>query len=412
MPPSGNAAGASRDLRGGQDMLGIKRSAAALSLAGLALAHAASADTRPELRIGVVSSMTGGASAIAAGAVATINLMQERLGQDAELPFRVTFVKYDDGSDPARAVNAARKLIQEDRVHLVICCTTTPASLAVNKVVEEEKTPNLSLASAAAVIEPADQHRFTFKTPLTDRLMIVRTVDYLRSKGYRTVAFMGLEDSYGEGGWVEFQRIAGEKGMKIVSAERFARGDTNFTPQAMRVVRQKPDAVYVHAIPPSSALAHESLRRVGFGGEILHGAGSSTAALIAVGKKAIEGAVVGTAALTVYRQLPASHPIKPVVERFVGLYEGKYGAGKADLFAAQAYDTVNIPVAAYRQVVAAGKASGLAQARLALRDAIEQTREYVGVTGIYNYSPQDHLGLDGRSTFLAIVRNGRFELLK
>ena len=91
----------------------------------------------------------GRRSAIATGAVAAINLMEERTAADASLPFRVSFIKYDDGSDPARAVNATRKLIQEDRVHLVICCTTTPASLAVNKVIEEERVPNLSLAAAA-----------------------------------------------------------------------------------------------------------------------------------------------------------------------------------------------------------------------------------------------------------------------
>ena len=236
-------------------------------LAGLACAGlfptAAQADDRPELRIGVVSSVTGGASAIATGAVAAINLMEERTAADASLPFRVSFIKYDDGSDPARAVNATRKLIRKI-ASTVICCTTTPASLAVNKVIEEERVPNLSLAAAASVIEPADAHRFTFKTPLTDRLMIDHTVDYMVKQGWKQVAFMGLEDSYGEGGWVEFKQIATRKGLEIVAAERFSRGDTNFTPQALRVSQKKPDAVYFHAIPPSSALATETLRRVGY----------------------------------------------------------------------------------------------------------------------------------------------------
>ena len=384
---------------------------AGLACAGLFLATAAQADDRPELRIGVVSSVTGGASAIATGAVAAINLMEERTAADASLPFRVSFIKYDDGSDPARAVNATRKLIQEDRVHLVICCTTTPASLAVNKVIEEERVPNLSLAAAASVIEPADAHRYTFKTPLTDRLMIDHTVDYMVKQGWKQVAFMGLEDSYGEGGWVEFKQIATRKGLEIVAAERFSRGDTNFTPQALRVSQKKPDAVYFHAIPPSSALATETLRRVGYKGPVLHGAGSATPAFMAVGKKAVEGALVGTSALPVYRQLPDDHPLKPGIAAFVQAYDGKYGAGKTDMFAAQAYDTVQIPLLAYRQVVAAGKAADLTQARLALRDAIEATREYRGVNGLFSYSPTDHLGLDRRSTFLVTVKDGKFELL-
>ena len=111
-------------------------------------------------------------------------------------------------------------------------------------MIEEERVPNLSLAAAASVIEPADAHRFTFKTPLTDRLMIDHTVDYMVKQGWKQVAFMGLEDSYGEGGWVEFKQIATRKGLEIVAAERFSRGDTNFTPQALRVSQKKPDAVY------------------------------------------------------------------------------------------------------------------------------------------------------------------------
>ena len=175
--------------------------------------------------------------------------------------------------------------------------------------------------------------------------------------------------------------------------------------------QKKPDAVYFHAIPPSSALATETLRRVGYKGPVLHGAGSATPAFMAVGKKAVEGALVGTSALPVYRQLPDDHPLKPGIAAFVQAYDGKYGAGKTDMFAAQAYDTVQIPLLAYRQVVAAGKAADLTQARLALRDAIEATREYRGVNGLFSYSPTDHLGLDRRSTFLVTVKDGKFELL-
>ena len=278
-------------------------------------------------------------------------------------------------------------------------------------MIEEERVPNLSLAAAASVIEPADAHRFTFKTPLTDRLMIDHTVDYMVKQGWKQVAFMGLEDSYGEGGWVEFKQIATRKGLEIVAAERFSRGDTNFTPQALRVSQKKPDAVYFHAIPPSSALATETLRRVGYKGPVLHGAGSATPAFMAVGKKAVEGALVGTSALPVYRQLPDDHPLKSGIAAFVQAYDGKYGTGKTDMFAAQAYDTVQIPLLAYRQVVAAGKAGDLTQARQALRDAIEATREYRGVNGLFSYSPTDHLGLDRRSTFLVTVKDGKFELL-
>ncbi|MFA5664509.1 ABC transporter substrate-binding protein [Castellaniella sp.] len=385
----------------------------AASLAALCLAQSAqAAEQRPEFVVGVVNSVTGGASAIAAGAVSTFDLLEDRYAKDDTLPFKVRFINYDDGSDPAKSVNTVRKLIQEDGAHLVICCTTTPASLAVNPVVDEARTPNLSLASAASVIDPAAEHPFTFKAPLTDRLMIAYTIDYMLDKGYKNVAFMGLDDSYGEGGWVEFKNIAADKGLNIVADERFARGDTNFTPQALKVSREKPDAVYFHAIPPSSALATAALRRVGYQGPIFHGAGTPTPSFIAVGKKAVEGAIVGATPFTVREQLPADYPLRPVIEAFVTSYDAKYGPGKVDMFSAQANDTMLVAIEALKLATQAGvDANDLPAARVAVRDALENVKDLKGVNGIYTFSPDNHLGIDERSTLLVEVEDGQFKLL-
>lgn len=390
-------------------MTSIRMRLAAVGLTAL-IPVATLADDRPEFRIGTVSSVTGGASAIAASAVLAINQLEQRLGADSSLPFKVRFIKYDDGSDPAKAINAVRKLSQEDKAHVIVCCTTTPSSLAVNKAIDEEKVPNVSVASAASVIKPASERRYTFKTPVTDQLMIETTLDDMARKGYKRAAFLGLDDSYGEGGWVEFSGQAKAKGIEIVASERFSRSDTNFTPQSLRVAQKNPDVVYYHAIPPSAALAHEALRRVGYKGPIYHGAGSANPAFLSVGKQAIEGAIVGTMAITVYRQLPDSHPLKSVITNFVKAFDAQYGDGKADLFAAQAYDAVMIPVTAWGKLSPAVRSGDLAQARNALRDAIENTRNYHGTLGIFNFSADDHLGLDRRSTVLVEVKNGRFTL--
>jgi branched-chain amino acid transport system substrate-binding protein len=369
------------------------------------------AQTKPEYRIGIVTATTGAASVIAAPAVAAINLLEEKTAADKSLPFTVKFIKYDDASDPTKSVNTVRKLIQDDQVHIVICCTTTPSSLAIAKVVEEAAVTAIAMAASASVVEPVAEKQYMFKTPLTDRLMINYTLDRMQKKGIKTIAFMGLEDAYGEGGWVELKALAEKKGIQIVAAERFARGDTNFAPQALRVLRAKPDAVYFHAIPPSAALAHEALKRVGYAGPIYHGAGAPTNAFLSIGKQAVEGAIVGAIPITVYKDLPASNPIVPVITQFVSEYDARYGEGKAELFATQAWDAVNIALNALKRYAAAGKPGELAQARKDIRAQVENTKNFIGTHGIFNYSPTDHVGLDTRTTFLVQVRNGRFELL-
>ncbi|WP_175760083.1 ABC transporter substrate-binding protein [Burkholderia anthina] len=370
------------------------------------------AQEKPTYKIGIVTATTGSASVIAAPANNAIALYEEQLAAQKDLPFNVQFIKYDDASDPTKSVNSVRKLIQDDKVDIVICCTTTPSSLAIAKTVEDAKVTAVSMSAGAAVVEPVAEKRFMFKTPITDRLMINYTLDVMKKKGIKTVAFMGLDDAYGEGAWVEFKPLAEKNGIKVVANERFARGDTNFAPQALRVKGSSPDAVYIHAIPPSSALVNEALKRVGFKGPIYHGAGSPTSSFLAIGKQSVEGAIVGATPITVYKELPKDNPLVPVITTFVTAYDAKYGQGKAEIFATQGYDAVGLSINALKRYTASGKKGDLAQRRVDIRNVMEDTRNYVGTVGIFNYSATDHVGLDERTLFLVQVKNGQFTLLK
>lgn len=385
--------------------------AIAAACAALMLSATAFAADKPELRIGSVVAMTGPASALGLPEKNALELLQEQIAADTSLPFTVKFITYDDASDPTKAVNNVRKLITEDNAHVVICCTTTPTSMAILETVTQAKVPNISLALGQSVIEPAKDRYWIFKTPSTDQLQVAALVDDMVKRGIKQVAFLGLEDSFGEGGWVALQAVAKAKGVDIVAAERFARTDTNFTPQALKVRQSNPGAVYIHAIPPSSALVHQALKRVGYTGPIYHSGGSANNAFISIGKKDVDGALLGTTPVLVYTDLPDSNPLKPVITKFAALYEKRFNVPKVDIFPGQSWDAGNIVIEAAKAAVKSGaKLDNVDAARAALRDKIEGTKEFVGVGGIFNYSPNDHLGLDQRSTFISIVKNDEFRL--
>lgn len=381
------------------------------ALAALAMSATAFAADKPELRIGSVVAMTGPASALGLPEKNALELLQEQIAKDTNLPFTVKFITYDDASDPTKAVNNVRKLITEDQVHVVICCSTTPTSMAILETVTQAKVPNISLALGQSVIEPVKDRHWIFKTPSTDQLQVSGLVDDMVKRGIKKVAFLGLEDSFGEGGWIALQSVAKAKGVEIVASERFSRTDTNFTPQALKVRQSNPGAVYIHAIPPSSALVHQALKRVGYAGPIYHSGGSANNAFISIGKQDVEGALLGTTPVLVYTDLPDSNPLKPVIAKFAALYEKRFNVPKVDIFPGQSWDAGNIALRAAEEVVkAGGKLDDLDASRAALRDKIEGIKEFVGVGGIFNYSPTDHLGLDQRSTFISVVKNGEFRL--
>lgn len=386
--------------------------AGALALLLSAVPLSAGAQARPVLRVGAVLASSGPASFLGVPEKNALEIAAEKFKSDRSLPFDVEFIVYDDASDPTKSVNSTRRLINEDNVHVVICCTTTPASMAILETINSSAVLNISLASAASVVEPADQRKWTFKTPTTDRLMILRTLDYMLKRGQKKIAFFGNEDSYGEAGLTELRKLAPGKGVELVAIERFGRTDTNFTPQALRIKQANPDAVYFHSIPPSAALAHQALVRVGYRGPIYHSAGAANAGFLSVGGDAIEGAIVGTGPVAVYEQMSAGNPLKRAAADFAKLFDAKFGAGKTDLFAGQGWDAALLAVKAIEGAYKGGASPAkLPEFRAKARDAMEGIRDFPGTMGVFNYSPQDHLGLDRRSTVLVVVKNKKFVLL-
>ena len=382
-------------------------------LAAVSSSSAAMAQDKPELRIAAIIAVTGPASALGAPERNAVELFDKTWSSRTDLPFKIKVISYDDGSDPTKSVSLTRKAIEEDKVHVVVCCTTTPGSMAIIDTVSAAKVTMISMASSLSIVEPASARPFTFKTPTSDKLMIQRTLDYVKRQGIKKIGFFGLEDAYGEGGLKELQNVAKDTGTELAATERFARQDTNFTPQALRLKQAGLDAVYIHAIPPSADLAHEALKRVGYTGPIYHGGGSSINAFVDIGKANVEGAIVGVGALNVYDQIKQDNPLRPVLAKFADLFDGVYGKGKVDLFAGQSWDAMMLAVNAYQSAAASGaKADDLAAMRVAIKDAMEHTKDWPGVNGVFNITPADHLGLDKRSTFLSQIKGGKFVLIE
>lgn len=382
-------------------------------LACAVAAAGAWAQGKPTLVIGVVVSASGPAAALGLPEKKAVELVHDQARSRADLPFVPRFVVVDDASDPTRAVNSVRKLAEEDQAAVVICCTTTPASMAILDTVKSLGLLNISMASAASVVEPVGERFWTFKTPMTDRMQIAYTLEMMKKRGVRKVGYMGLEDAYGEAGWNEFRKLAPAHGLEIVANERFARADTNFTPQALRVRQAAPEALYVHAIPPASVLVHQALTRVGYDKPVFHSAGAANNGFLSVAKGSVDGAYVVSGAIQVFDQLPGSHPLKKPLQEFVQAYAKKYPGETADLFAGQGWDAGQLALAALSAAVRAmPPGATLPQLRAAARDQMERIRGHAGSNGIFNFSKDDHLGLDQTGLVMLKVADGKFRLLQ
>ncbi len=109
--------------------------------------------------------------------------------------------------------------------------------------------------------------------------------------------------------------------------------------------------------------------------------------------------------LMVGDELSDKDPQKPVIKEFVKLYQdaGYDKQFPINTHSGYAWDAIYIVTNAMKQGGTDPKA---------LRDAIEQTKGYVGVSGIYNLTPEDHNGLGVDSMVMVQVKNGKFALAK
>ena len=380
------------------------------SLAGLAglavIAMLPSLPAAAQVRIGLMVSATGPTSAIGIPQKNTGELLPARIGDTS-----IEYVQFDDGGDTTRAVQNAKKLIQESRVDAIIGPSTTPNALAILDLIAENEIPLMATVGTQSVVEPLDaKRRWVFKTTQNDDLISAALVAHMLKHKVRTVGFIGLNDPYGENWAKVFGGQAQKAGIKLVASERYARTDQSVTGQALRLLAAKPDAVLVAGVGGPGVLPQATLFDQGYRGQVYQTHGIATEDFIRLGGPKVEGTILAAGPMLVIDEIPDSNPIKQVSTRYIRAYERLFGQRPAT-FGANTYDSGLILQAAMPQAIARAK-PGTVEFRRALRDAIESSiKGLVGCQGVFTMSPTNHNGMDERARVLVTVKGGKFRLL-
>ncbi len=369
----------------------------------LATAFTAQAGT---IKVGITVSQTGPAASLGIPQRNSVALLPTEIAGQ-----KIEYILLDDATDTTKAVANTRKLIDEDNVDVVVGPSITPAALAMIDIVGEKKVPMIALAASAKIIDPPGGARaWVFKTPQNDSLMADAVAGHMALAKIKTVAFIGFNDAYGDGWLGEITRALGEKGIKLVDAERYARTDTSVTGQVLKIVSANPDAVLIAGAGSPAALPAKALAERGYRGKVYQTHGAANADFLRVGGKDVEGEVLPAGPVLVADQLPDGNPIKPVAQAYAHAYEAKYGPGSMATFGAHLYDAGLLLTAAVPEAIAKAQ-PGTPGFRAALRDALENQRNLVMTQGVASMSPTDHNGFDARARVMVTVKNGKWVLL-
>ncbi|MBI4241752.1 MAG: ABC transporter substrate-binding protein [Candidatus Rokubacteria bacterium] len=358
-------------------------------------------------KIGAIFSITGPGSSLGVPERDTAQMLEAEVnarggiaGPDGKRhPVKV--VIYDDASDETRAVLAAKKLIEEDRVAAIVGTTLSGTSLAILDTVQKAQVPLVSCAAAIKIVEPVGERKWVFKTPQSDFLIIGVLVDYLKAKGLTKVAWLHVDYAFGDLGWIEFQKAAPKAGIQIVAQEKFGTKDVDMTPQFTRVKAAEPTAVVVWSIPPSASIATKNYADLGIKAPLLQSHGVGNKMYIQLAGPAANGVVFPAGKLLVAEHLGDNDPQKAVLLAYAKDFEARYGS--RNTFGGHAWDAIKL-------VAAAMEKAGTDRAKV--RAAIETTRNFVGITGVFDFSPTDHNGLDRRAVTMIQILDGQWRPAK
>ena len=360
-----------------------------------------------DVNVGVTLSATGPAASLGIPEKNTIALLPTTIAGQ-----KVNYIVLDDASDTTTAVKNTRKLISENKVDVMIGSTITPNSLAMIDVVAEAEVPMISMAASARIVDPANpKTRWVFKTPQHDQHMATAIAAHMSNAGVKTVGFIGFNDAYGEGWYKEFVKYADTYKLKLVANERYNRTDTSVTGQVLKILSAKPDAVLIAGSGTPAALPQVALKERGYNGRYYQTHGVANNDFLRVGGKNVEGTFLPAGPMLVAVQLPDSNPIKNSSLVYVNKYEAAHGKGSIATFGGHAWDAGLLLENALPAALKKAQ-PGTKEFRHALRDALEGTKNLVGVHGIFNMSASDHLGFDQRARVMVRIENGGWKLDK
>ena len=352
------------------------------------------------IKIGTFLAVTGPAAFLGDPELKTLQLYVDAINQQGGLLGKpVELIHYDTGGNAKEAVNFFKRLVKKDQVDVIVGGSSSGESLAVMPLAEEEEIPFISMAGAVKIIEPVQ--KWTFKTPHTDRMAAAKIYTDMKRRGLTKVALISGDGGFDKSGREESLKLAPEYGITIVSDESYGNKDTDMTAQLTKIRDSGAQAILNFGFGTGPAIVTKNLRQLGMDLPLYQSHGVASKKFIELAGAAAEGVRLPAAALLVPEKLADTDPQKPALLAYTRKYEAAHG--DVSTFGGHAYDALFLAVEAIKRAGTTDKAK--------VRDEIEKTQGFPGTAGIFNMSPQDHMGLGLDAFKLLEIRSGDWTIV-
>jgi len=332
-----------------------------------------------------------------------LQMMADQLNSQGGINGRqVKMIIVDNKSDETEAVLAVKKLIDNDKVVAVIGASASGTSLAMTDTVQKEGVPMISLATNSKIVQPIADRKWVFKMAQSDAIVADKMISYAKAKGAQKVAVLYMNNAFGDGGKKALAQSATANGISVVFEDKFEATDKEMSAQLAKIKGSDAQVVLVWAIPPSASILTRNYRELGLKIPLIHCHGIANQKFLDLAGDAANDIVLPVGKIVVADQLPDTDPQKQVLMSYSKDYTDKFKS-QPNTFGGHAWD-------AFSMLVNVIKETGTDRAKI--RDGLEKTTNFTGISGVFNMSDKDHNGLNESSMVMVEVIGGNWNLNK
>ncbi|MDH4162841.1 MAG: ABC transporter substrate-binding protein [Nitrospirota bacterium] len=349
------------------------------------------------VKVGALLAVTGPASFLGAPEAKTLEMLVEEINAKGGINGKkIELIIKDTQASPEKAVSFAKQLIDEEKVFAIIGPSTSGETMQIKNIAEAGKTLLLSCAAAEVIVNPVA--KYVFKTPQMDKHAVIRIFQQMKKMNISKIGVLSSNTGFGKAGKEQIEKIAPEHGIQILVNEVYDKAATDLTAEVTKVKAANVQAVINWSIEPAQAIVIKNIRQIGLTIPVFQSHGFGNINYVKAAGAAAEGVIFPAGRLLVADTLSDKNPQKAVLVDYKKKYEAKY---KEDVstFGGHGYDAMMILAKAVEKAGADKEK---------VRDTIETMKGFVGTAGVFNFSAEDHNGLDLNAFEMLTVKDGKF----
>ncbi len=315
------------------------------------------------VKVGLITPLSGDVKTFGESVKNAYDLAIDEANKSGKV--QITTVVADSKGDATEGVNAATKLVNQDKVNAIVGPVISRVAIAVSEVVNSSKVFMITPTGTnpKVTVDGGKRKDFVFRAcfidPFQGQVMAKFATGTLKAK--TAGVLFDISNDYSKGLAETFKAAFEQAGGKVVTYESYGKDDVDFSAILTKTASNSPDVLFLPDYYNKVSLIGRQAKEKGIKATLLGVDGWDSSDLDV---KAVEGGY--------FSNHYSADDSRPEVQEWIKKYQAKYGTAP-DALGTLSYDAANLLVAAVEKAGSNDPAK--------IRDAMASIKDFKGVTG-------------------------------